>query len=310
MRKSIFILMTIVSSISTAQTIRPLELSGTYNYGSMSVHRCFDKNIHSLLLEYPYEQGKYYKLDDNNGDIILINIDETYLPISFFSEDTLLVRHKKNKKVCLYDINNDAAFVIDNTPLSSILTSLPLYVNTQIAINKSMTGGVFWNDSIIVGLMYSAERGVVQIDTFFHLHGGLDSTRKLAYLNVFFLTDTIVLINTYNIEEMSEYTSIFDTSCKKTTTRKSEYLFQDCIDGQCIAWNTSGTCFVLQFDRKASTFIKKKQVIPQAPDIYGRIGFVSKNTVAWYTGLSLDYTQFEPIYNQQRIIEMIEISND
>lgn len=96
MKIVVYFIFITVSFFCNAQTMHPLELpnyqKSKKSFGNMNIRRCFDKDIHSLLLDEIPDNAimlksytfKYYRLNTIKHDIEMLDISSQFLPISFF----------------------------------------------------------------------------------------------------------------------------------------------------------------------------------------------------------------------------------
>ncbi|MBQ3945035.1 MAG: hypothetical protein II670_05410 [Alphaproteobacteria bacterium] len=286
------------SMVCIAQTYNSLSLPKEENYcNNLSVHKWFGKKLKSVLMECTSEKKGYYRLD-SSGEISEIVLDNTLVPISFYADDTLLVWHTINNQYLLYNTKQCNAVEITVPALSSILFSLPQYVRDNVAFNQELTECVYWNDSVVVRLKHNEKEKIALADTVFSIYGNSSIT------NVMYICNTKIFINIFDEEQMKESTYLCDISNDRITKRKCDFLVDDCLDNYCIAWK-DGICVLWKYDNKTDCF-EKKRVIFSTLDLYGRVGFVSDDTIAWYTGLDLDYNTFEPLLSQQGLLIIVD----
>ena len=298
--KTIVLFLALIMAIGcSAQTFSTLDLSKTNcKFGSMRMHNCFDKNNGLILLESVSEQNIYYRLNCGQGSISNISVNKSLLPISFWGNDTLVVWHKENNLFLFYDVKKNNTFEIRIRSLASLLSLLSHDVCDNIKFNDNLTECMLWNNSVLVRLKY-ATNDSVSIDTIFQGRGNVPIT------NVFYLSNNYCLINSYDIKAMEEYTCLIDSTDKRTLKRRCDFLVNDVRGDYCIAWE-NGICTIMQFDEKSMNFNKVMRISSSFNKLYGRIGFVSPNIIAWYTGIELDYTLFEPLLNQQNLLKINE----
>lgn len=297
MKKNLIVYVVIISCTCHAQNNHPLELRNVnYTCRSMNVHKCFDKDIHSLLLECSSGEHNYYKLNDLTGEIIPITIDNSLTPISFYTDDTLFLWDKLGGKYLFYSIKNSMVSEIKNPAFLPVLSLLPQDKYDRMTFNSALTECVYWDDVCAWRIYNEAEEEPPRVDTIFKAHESFPIT------HVFCLSDSIYVINCFDIQTMEELSFILDARQKDIKINKSDFLINDCMDDYCIAWR-DGACYACQFDR--NTYDLKITIsISASGGLYGRLGFLSKNTIAWFTGVSLDYHIFEPLLNQQNLLKI------
>lgn len=297
MKKILIVYVVIMSCTCHAQEKHPLELRNVNNTcSSMNIHKCFDKNIHSLLLECPFGDHNYYRLNDLTGEMIPIIIDKPLSPISFYTDDTLFLWDKSSGKYLFYSIKNSMVSEIKKPAFLSVLSVLPKKIYNRVTFNSALTECVYWDDMCVWRVSHEAEEEQPRIDTIFKAQESFPVT------HVFCLSDSIYVINRYDIQTMKEVSFLLDARQKHIEVNKSDFLINDCMDDYCIAWR-DGACYACQFD--SNTFeLKITMSISASGGLYGRLGFLSKNTIAWYTGVNLDYHIFEPVLNQQNLLNI------
>lgn len=292
----IFFLLTTIGSIGFAQTIQYLNLpSDGYFHDRKSptmlrAHRCFDRDIHSLFLE-SEEGNAYYSLSDIQGDFTPLSIDSFMIPLSFFSEDCLLVYHKTLARYMLYDIYNHELCEIEDGPVRSLLQDLPPGVK-KFCFNKSLDQCLYWDDSRIVHIGYDAIRKMAYSDTVFV------AKPDVPILHAIILTDSLAAITSYDINRMREFTSIVDIQRKSIKKLECGYVLTDYLDGLCIIARYGW--FVSEFDSKT---LKMKK-IKKFKFTGGRAGFISSNTITGFSGIWYDYELFDPQMRSNPPIEV------
>lgn len=318
MKIVVYFIFITVSFFCNAQTMHPLELpnyqKSKKSFGNMNIRRCFDKDIHSLLLDEIPDNAimlksytfKYYRLNTIKHDIEMLDISSQFLPISFFSDDTLVVQNNINGQFLFYDINTDSTSDICNQSLSSILNSLPynswnnMEMNKpwkNIIFNKALTECIYWTDSIIVVHKYSEAENKIFSDTLFNV------SNNCRIVNVMYLSNKYIGINIFDIPGMGDYSYIFDVQNKRLAVKKHIFLIEDSQGDYCIVWDYDGLN-ICRFDENTLKFEKLMEIYSDVDSLHGRFGFVSYNVVAWYTTYSGDYSDFAPLMNQYKLLKI------
>ena len=297
MKKILLIYVVLISCICPAQEVHPLELHDVnLTCRSMTIHKCFEKDLHSLLLECSSNDHKFYKLNDTTGEILPIIIDKSFSPISFYADDTLFLRNDVNNKYFFYDITSSMVSDINRPTFLSILSVLPQDFHGRVNFNSALTECVYWNDKRVLRVRLGEKENHLRIDTLF-------TTQDFSPITqVFNLSDSIYVINRFNVQTMEESSSLFNVKQKHIKINKYDFLINDCLNGYCIAWK-DGNCYMCRFDNNTLE-LKIGMPISASGGLYGRLGFLSKNTIVWYTGVSLDYDTFEPLLNQQNLLKV------
>jgi hypothetical protein len=265
----------------------------------MTVHKCFEKNIHSLLLECSSSHHKYYRLNDMTEEILPIIIDTSFSPISFYTDDTLFLWDKTNNKYFFYNITSSIVSEITSSQFPSILAVLLQDSSGRVTFNSALTECIYWNRTCILRVKFGKGERQSTIDTLITVQASYPIT------HVFCLSDSIFIINRFDIPKMKESSFLFEAKKDCAKINKCSFLIDDYLNGRCIAWNEKdGNCYVCRFD---SNTLKLEIImsISASVNLYGRLGFLSDNTIAWYTGIDLDYSVFVPLLNQQNLLKIV-----
>lgn len=289
-------ILVVASAVCHAQVFRPLEMSERVNHCKyMKVYKCLSQESDNLLLSCLHDGRCCYL--DTAGIIHPIAIEGEFVPISFFTGDALIVRHGSSNQYLLYDITQQEVSDLGQPALLSILNEIPQERCNGMVLNRTFTDGIWWNDSALFLVSYKADisrkRGKEAI---FH------APKECHITNAFLFSDKYVFINIIDVPMINEYTCVFDLEKGCVTKQNCGFLVNDCRGNYCIAW-INGGCAIWQVDEKASLACKI-QDITASTGLYGRLGFVSQNTIAWYTREDYDYSTFEPILNQQRLLKI------
>ena len=297
MKRILLIYVVLISCTCHAQDVHPLALHDVNLIcRSMTIHKCFEKDLHSLLLECGSGGHKYYKLNDTTGEILPIIIDKSFSPISFYADDTLFLRNNTNNKYFFYDITSSMVSDINRPTFLSILSVLPQDFPGRVNFNSALTECVYWDDKCVLRVRLGEKENHLRVDTLFTTQDFFPIT------HVFYLSDSIYVINRFNVQTMEESSFLFNAQQKHIKINKDDFLINDCLNGYCIAWK-DGNCYMCRFDNNTLE-LKISMSISAFDGLYGRLGFLSKNTIVWYTGVSLDYDTFEPSLNQQKLLKV------
>lgn len=296
MKKILLSLLFISSTICHAQDFRPLEmLKGAKYCKYMKSSRIFFRETNNLL--FSCSRGSGYFFFDTTGTIHPITIEDEFVPISFFSGDTLLVRHSPTNQYLFYDINQQEYTDIGQPPFLSLLTVISQEDFNGMVLDSTLTSGIWWNDtalfvvSLNTDISHKTETNVILcVHNDSHITG------------VFPFSDKYVFINIFDVPRMAEHTCIFSLDERCIADSNCGFLVNDCRGNSCIAWR-DGECAIWKVDKTAS-FILKIRDISAYTTLHGRLGFVSQNIIAWYTREACDYSTFEPILNQQRLLKI------
>lgn len=294
MKKILVIVIVTMSCVCHAQIPHSLRLLCDSNICSlMTAQKCFDNNIHSLLLKSSCDHN-YYRLNDLTGIISPIPIDtNAYEPVSFYTEDTLFLWSKQNRNFLFYDIRRAIVSKVSKLEANSILKVLLQGNHDRMSFNQALTECIFWDDTCVLRVKFVEKEQHPRIDTL------LQTPKTCPITYVFRVSDSTFVINRFNIPTMEEYSSLLDEK-QNLIIDKYYYKIDDCQNEHCLAWK-DGKCYICQFD---SNNLELINCIPISAfgGLYGRIGFISESTIAWYTRESNDYNTFEPVMNQQDLL--------
>lgn len=294
MKKILVVFFVSVSWFCHAQIPHPLRLlSDSNTCNSMTAQKCFDNNNHSLLLKSSCDHN-YYRLNDLTGEISPIPIDtNAYEPISFYTEDSLFLWSKQNSNYLFYDIRRAAASEVSKLDANSILKVLPQGRFDRMSFNQALTECIFWDDTCVLRVKFVEKEQHLRIDTLLLT----PETCPITY--VFRISNSTYVFNRFNIPTMEEFSSLLDAK-QNIIIDKYSFLIDDCLNKHCLAWK-DGKCYICQFDSNTLELINSIPISAFC-GLYGRIGFLSESTIAWYTGMDLDYNTFEPLMNQQDLL--------